>query len=99
MVGPRGFEPPTRPLYPDVSGAYASHRLPIIARYFLERRTIGIGLRHVRRLRLLSGVDFVEQLSDQAEGINLIVVLAGGRTQQLRSQVRQPCRARAHPSS
>src|ERR1700747_2011792 len=50
VVGPRGFEPPTRPLYPDVSGAYASHRLPIIARYFLERRTIGIGLRHVRRL-------------------------------------------------
>ncbi len=60
VVGPRGFEPPTRPLYPDVGGAYASHRLPIIARYFLERRTIGIGLRHVRRLRLLSGVDFVE---------------------------------------
>src|ERR1700730_3912475 len=56
----REFEPPTRPLYPDVSGAYASHRLPIIAWYFLERRTIGIGLRHVRRLRLLSGVDFVE---------------------------------------
>src|SRR6266446_2880122 len=26
VVGPRGFEPPTRPLYPDVSGAYASHR-------------------------------------------------------------------------
>src|SRR5260221_7580050 len=58
VVGLGGFEPPTRPLYPDVSGAYASHRLPIIARYFLERRTIGIGLRHVRRLRLLSGVDF-----------------------------------------
>ena len=53
-------DPPTRPLYPDVSGAYGSHRLPIISRYFLERRTIGIGLRHVQRLRLLSGVDFVE---------------------------------------
>src|SRR5437667_827960 len=66
VVGPRGFEPPTRPLYPDVSGAYASHRLPIIARYFLERRTIGIVLRcHVRRLRFLSGVDFVEQFFDQ----------------------------------
>src|SRR6266566_5565517 len=25
VVGPRGFEPPTRPLYPDVGGAYASH--------------------------------------------------------------------------
>src|SRR5258707_3263238 len=65
VVGPRGFEPPTRPLYPDVSGAYASHRLPIIARYFLERRTIGIGLRHVRRLRPRSGTDFVEQLADK----------------------------------
>src|ERR1700757_2933703 len=90
VVGPRGFEPPTRPLYPNVSGAYASHRLPIIARYFLERRTIGIGLRHVRRLRRLSGVDFVEQLGDQAEGINLIVVLARGGTQQLGPQVRKP---------
>src|SRR6516165_10152535 len=60
VVGPRGFEPPTRPLYPDVGGAHASHRLPIIARYFLERRTIGIGLRHVRRLRPRSGTDFVE---------------------------------------
>ena len=60
VVVPRGFEPPTKPLYPDVSGAYASHRLPIIARYFLECRTIGIGLRHIRRLRFLSGVDFVE---------------------------------------
>ena len=73
LAGPRGFEPPTRPLYPDVSGAYASHRLPIIAGYFLERRTISIGLRHVRRLRLLSGVDFVEQLTDQAECIDLII--------------------------
>jgi hypothetical protein len=65
----------------------------LFARYFLERRTIGIGLRHVRRLRLLSGVDFVEQLSDQAEGINLIVVLAGGETQQLGPQVRKPTAA------
>jgi hypothetical protein len=58
VVGLGGFEPPTRSLYPDVSGEYASHRLPIIARYFLERRTISIGLRHVRRLGLLSGVNF-----------------------------------------
>src|SRR5258708_12928444 len=58
IAGYSSEKPPTRPLYPDVSGAYASHCLPIIARYFLERRTIGIGLRHVRRLRLLSGVDF-----------------------------------------
>src|SRR5439155_5194340 len=53
LVGPRGLERPTRPLYPDVSGAYASHRLRIMARYFLERRTIGIGWRHVGLLRLL----------------------------------------------
>jgi hypothetical protein len=85
--------------YPDVSSAYASHRLPIIARYFLERRTIGIGLRHVRRLRRLSGVDFVEQLADQAEGINLIVVLAGGETQQLGPQVRKPWCALPHMRS
>src|SRR5258707_1492053 len=96
MVGPRGFEPPTRPLYPDVSGAYASHRLPIIARYFLERRTIGIGLRHVGRLRLLSGVDFVEQLTDQAECVYLIVVPAGRETQELGPQVRKPWCALPH---
>ena len=53
-MGPRGFEPPTKPLYPDVSGAYASHRLPIIARYFLECRTIGIGLR-VNLIVVLAG--------------------------------------------
>src|SRR5258706_11245486 len=96
MVGPRGFEPPTRPLYPDVSDAYASHRLPIIARYFLERRTIGIGLRHVGRLRLLSGVDLVEQLTDKTERVSLIVVPAGRETQELGPQVRKPWCALPH---
>jgi hypothetical protein len=98
VVGPRGFEPPTRPLYPDVGGAYASHRLPIIARYFLERQTIGIGLRHVRRLRPRSGTDFVEQLADKTERVNLIVVPTGRETQQLGPQVRLGAhRGRAWP--
>jgi len=63
----------------DVSGAFfiVPHIVFQLARHFLERRTIGIGLRPVRRLRLLSGVDFVEQLADQAECVNLIVMPAG----------------------
>jgi len=66
----------------------ASHRLPTVVWNFLERRAIGIGLRPVRRLRLLSGVDFVEQLADQAECVDLIIVRAGRETEQLRPQVR-----------
>jgi len=66
----------------------ASHRLPTVVWNFLERRAIGIGLRPGRRLRLLSGVDFVEQLADQAECVDLIIVRAGRETEQLRPQVR-----------
>jgi hypothetical protein len=44
-----------------------------------------IASRQVRWLRPRSGVDFVEQLADQAECIDLIVVLAGRETEQLGS--------------
>jgi hypothetical protein len=53
-------------------------------------------LRHLRRLRARSGADFVEQLTDKTERVNLIVVLAGGETQQLGPQVRKPWRALPH---
>jgi hypothetical protein len=61
----------------------ASHRLPTVVRHLLERRAVAIALRHLRRLRARSGADFVEQLTDKTERVNLIVVLAGGETQQL----------------
>jgi len=38
-------------------------------------------LRHNRKIELGFGADAVEQVADQAEGVNLIVVLAGGETQ------------------
>jgi hypothetical protein len=74
----------------------ASHRLPTVVRHLLERRAVAIALRHLRRLRARSGADFVEQLTDKTERVNLIVVLAGGETQQLGPQVRKPWRALPH---
>jgi uracil DNA glycosylase len=56
----------------------------------LERRAVAIALRHLRRLRSRSGADFVEQLTDKTERVNLIVVLAGRETQQLGPQVSKP---------
>jgi hypothetical protein len=40
----------------------------------------------LRRLRLLSGTDAVEELSNQAKRIDLIVVFAGGEAQQRRRE-------------
>ena len=75
---------------------WASHRLPTIVRHFLERRAIAIALRHVRRLRPRSSADFVEQLTDKTERVNLIVVPAGRKTEQLGPQVRKPRCALPH---
>jgi hypothetical protein len=62
VVGPRGLEPPTRPLYPDASGAYfiVPHNVFQLSPGISSNADDGIALRDVRRLRLLSGVDFVE---------------------------------------
>jgi hypothetical protein len=57
---------------------------------FARRRAVAIALRHLRRLRSRSGADFVEQLTDKTERVNLIVVLAGRETQQLGPQVSKP---------
>src|SRR5258708_18699421 len=81
------------------SGAYfhcPSHCLPTIARRFLERRAVAIGLGHLRWLRPRSGADFVEQLTDKTERVNLIVVPAGRETQQLGPQVSKPWCALPH---
>ena len=50
----------------------------------------------LRRLRLLPGADAVEQLPDEAERVDLIVVLAGRETQKLGPQVGKPGRALPH---
>src|SRR5262249_60348169 len=52
---------------------------PIKVRRSLERRAIGLAFRHNRKIELGFGADAVEQVADQAEGVNLIVVLAGGK--------------------
>src|SRR5258705_9901559 len=74
----------------------ASHRLPTVVRHLLERRAVAIALRHLRRLRSRSGADFVEQLTDKTERVNLIVVLAGRETQQLGPKVSKPWCALPH---
>ena len=44
----------------------------------------------LRRLRLLPGADPIEQLSDEAKRVDLIVVLTGRKTQKLGPQVGKP---------
>jgi hypothetical protein len=68
----------------------APHIVFQLVRHFLECRAVAIALRHLRRLRSRSGADFVEQLTDKAERVNLIVVPAGRETQQLGPQVSKP---------
>ena len=75
------------------SGAYVIVRLTSSSNCrpaFARRRAVAIALRHLRRLRSRSGADFVEQLTDKTERVNLIVVLAGRETQQLGPQVSKP---------
>src|SRR5215471_17345183 len=77
----------------------ASHCLPTIVPHFLERRAVVIALRRVRRLRPRPGTDFVEQLTDKTERVNLIIVPAGRETQKFSPQVGEPWCAPNRPET
>src|SRR5262249_32223826 len=81
-------------LFLKIRAKGSSHRLPAIVPHFLERRAVVIGLRQVRRLRPRSGADFVEQLTDKTERVNLIVVPAGKLNSSARKSANHgaPCR-------
>jgi hypothetical protein len=49
----------------------------------LVGRAVVVTLDDFGRLRLLLGANLVEQLADEAEGVDLIVVLAGREAQKL----------------
>jgi hypothetical protein len=81
---------------PALLSCLGLHRLPAVGRPRVECRAIVNASWCFRQLELLSGADAVEQLSDQAERVDLIVVHAGRKAQQLRPQRGEPRGTLAH---